>query len=235
MQRRHVFGVMLAFVLAGCAHYDSKGRAVRTGAARFDAQSVTAPGIAYTLESDGTWAGMDGDRYELVGDDLRKVGAFAPTPSLIRPSGWVTIDRRPDGLMYIPSYPGGRIWIFVTEDGDRIPAELEVPLYLATQLGLGGQWIDIRTPGSEDAGTPPVALRLRGPPGGWLRGEPGRGLRRSSLPGKADAGEDDQRAERDLGESRPPRAAVSRGLPRLGLSRASPLARRLADVQVVPR
>src|SRR5262249_36018087 len=154
MQRRHVFGVMLAFVLAGCAHYDSKGRAVRTGAARFDAQSVTAPGLAYTLESDGTWAGIDGDRYVLVGDDLRKVGAFWPTPSLIRPSGWVTIDRRPDGLMYIPSYPGGRVRISTTEDGQPIPSELEVPLYLAAQLGLGGHWIDIHTPGSEYAGIP---------------------------------------------------------------------------------
>ena len=157
MQRRHVFGVMLAFFAAGCAHYDNQGRAVRTGAARFDAQSVTAPGVAYTLESDGTWAGIDGDRYELVGDDLRKVGGFAPTPSLIRPSGWVTIDRRPDGLMYIPSYLGGRIWIFVSEDGQPIPAELEVPLYLAAQLGLGGQWIDIHTPGSEYAGIPLAA------------------------------------------------------------------------------
>jgi hypothetical protein len=154
MQGRHVFGVMLAFVVAGCAHYDSKGRAVRTGAARFDAQSVSAPGVVYTLESDGTWAGMGGDRYQLVGDDLRKVGAFGPTPSLIRPSGWVTIDRRPDGLMYIPSYPGGRIWTFVTEDGEPIPAELEIPLYLAAQLGLGGHWIDMFTPGSEYAGMP---------------------------------------------------------------------------------
>jgi hypothetical protein len=154
MQRRHVFGVMLAFVAAGCAHYDNKGRMVRTGPARFDAQSVSAPGTVYTLAADGTWAGISGDRYELVGDDLRKVGAFGPTPSLIRPSGWVTIDRRPDGLMYLPSYPGGRIWTFVTEDGQPIPAELEIPLYLAAQLGLGGQWIDMYTPGSEQAGVP---------------------------------------------------------------------------------
>jgi hypothetical protein len=154
MQGRHVFGVVLAFVLAGCAHYDNQGRAVRTGAAWFDAKSVSAPGIAYTLEGDGTWAGISGDRYELVGDDIRKVGAFGPTPSLIRPSGWVTIDRRPDGLMYLPSYSGGRIWTFVTEDGKPIPAELEVPLYLAAQLGLGGHWIDMVTPGSEYAGMP---------------------------------------------------------------------------------
>jgi len=154
MQRTHVFGAVLAFVVAGCAHYDQQGRAVRTGAARFDAQSVSAPGVVYTLESDGTWAGIGGDHYLRVGDDLRKEGAFGPTPSIIRPSGWVTIDRRPDGLMYIPSYPGGRIWTFVTEDGEPIPADLEIPLYFASQLGLGGHWIDITTPGSEQAGIP---------------------------------------------------------------------------------
>jgi hypothetical protein len=154
MQRTHVFWAVLAFVAAGCAHYDQQGRAVRTGPARFDARSVSAPGIVYTLSEDGSWAGMDGDRYERVGDDLRKVGAFAPTPSLIRPSGWVTIDHRPDGLMYLPSYPGGRMWTFVTEDGQPIPSELEIPLYLAAQLGLGGHWIDNYTPGSEQAGIP---------------------------------------------------------------------------------
>lgn len=154
MQRRQVFGVVLAFVMAGCAHYDQQGRAVRTGPARFDAQSVSAPGNVYTLERDGTWAGIYGDRYELVGDDIQKVGAFGPTPSIIPPSGWVTIDRRPDGLMYLPSYPGGQIWTFVTEDGQPIPTELEVPLYFAARLGLGGQWIDVHTPDSEQAGIP---------------------------------------------------------------------------------
>jgi hypothetical protein len=152
MKRSQVIGVVLALVATGCAHYDKQGHWVRTGPARFDAQSVSAPGIIYTLESDGTWAGLSGDRYERVGDDLRKVGAFGPTPSLIRPSGWVTIDRRPDGLMYLPSYPGGPIWTFVTEDGQPIPADLEAPLFLAATLGLGGQWVDLFTPGSEQAG-----------------------------------------------------------------------------------
>ena len=46
------------------------------------------------------------------------------------------------------------MWIFVTEDGDGIPAELQVPLYIAAQLGLGGHWIDLYTPGSEKAGIP---------------------------------------------------------------------------------
>jgi hypothetical protein len=155
MKRSHVLGLVLTFVVAGCAHYDSKGRAVRSGSTRFDAQSVsTAPPTIYTLAGDGTWAGMDGDRYELVGDDLRKVGAFGPTPSLIAPSGWVTIDRRPDGLMYTPSYLSAPIWTFVTEDGRPLPADLEVPLYLAARLGLSGQWIDLFTPGSEQAGIP---------------------------------------------------------------------------------
>lgn len=153
MKRIHLIGAA-ALAVAGCATYDREGRWVRTGPTRFDAHSVSASSIVYTLEDDGTWAGLGGDRYERVGDDLRKVGAFAPTPSLIRPSGWVTIDRRPDGLMYLPSYPGGRIWTFVTEDGRPIPADLEVPLYLAALLGLGGHWIDLYTPGSELAGVP---------------------------------------------------------------------------------
>ena len=61
--------MVLAFVATGCAHHDRQGHWVRSGPARFDAQSVSAPGIVYTLEEDGTWAGLDGDRYERVGDD----------------------------------------------------------------------------------------------------------------------------------------------------------------------
>src|SRR5262249_24263294 len=154
MTRTHVLGAALALVAAACAHHDSQGRRVRTGPARFDAQSVTAPGIAYTRSADGTWAGLQGDRYELVGDDLRKVGAFSPTPSLIAPSGWVTIDRLPNGFAYTPSYLSAPVWTFVTEDGQPIPADLEIPLYLAASLGLGGQWINISTPGSELTGLP---------------------------------------------------------------------------------
>jgi hypothetical protein len=154
MQATRVIGAVLAFVVAGCAHYDQQGRAVRTGPARFDAKSVTAPGISYTLQEDGAWAGLEGDRYERHGDDIRKIGGYSPTPSLIRAWGWVAIDERPGGLSYTPSYPGGAVWIFVTEDGDGIPAELQVPLYIAAQLGLGGHWIDLYTPGSEKAGIP---------------------------------------------------------------------------------
>ncbi|HUM12514.1 MAG TPA: hypothetical protein VLT82_16325 [Myxococcaceae bacterium] len=154
MKGTRVLALVLSFFAAGCAHYNSQGRAVRVGSVRFDARSVSAPNIVYTLEDDGTWAGMGGDRYQRLGDDLRKVGAFSPTPSLIRPSGWVTIDRRPDGLMYTPSYPGGAIWTFVTEDGRALPADLEIPLYLAAGIGLSGQWIDLHTPASEQAGIP---------------------------------------------------------------------------------
>ena len=110
MMRTQLLGAALALVVAGCAHYDAQGRAVRSGPARFDARSVTAPGVSYTLQPDGAWAGLQGDRYVMVGDDLRKEGAFSPTPSLIRPSSYVAVDRLPDGLSYTPSYPGGRIW-----------------------------------------------------------------------------------------------------------------------------
>lgn len=152
MNRMHVIGVALAVVTAGCA-YDAQGKRIRNGPARFDAHSVSSPkGGAYTLESDGTWAGLYGDRYERVGDSIRKVGAFGPTPSLITPSGWVEIDHLPDGLMYTPSYSSSGIWTFVTEDGKPIPQDLEVPLYLAARLGLGGQRVNVWTPADDDSG-----------------------------------------------------------------------------------
>jgi hypothetical protein len=155
MKRTHVIAVVLSLLATGCATYDSKGRAVRSGSTRFDANSVSAPpGLVYTRASDGSWGGMTGDRYERVGDDLRKVGAFGPTPSLITPSGWVTIDRRPDGLMYLPSYLSAPVWTFVTEDGRPLPSDLEIPLYLAARLGLSGQWVNLWTPDSEQAGIP---------------------------------------------------------------------------------
>jgi len=154
MKTKRLLGCALLLAATGCASYDSQGYRLRTTTTRFDAQSVTSPLASYTLESDGTWAGLRGDRYEKVGDDIRKVGAYGPTPSLIIPSGWVSIERRPDGLSFSPSYLSAPNWIFVTEDGGPIPQELEVPLYLATVLGLDGQWVDLWTPGSEAAGVP---------------------------------------------------------------------------------
>jgi len=140
MNRMHAVAVVLAAVTAGCSAHDAQGRVVRTGHARFDAQSVSSPKTVYTLESDGTWAGLSGDRYERVGDAIRKVGAFSATPSLIRPSAWVQIERLPNGVMYTPSYLSAPVWTFVTEDGKPLPEDLEVSLYLAARLGLGGQW-----------------------------------------------------------------------------------------------
>ncbi len=153
MHRATLVGVALALVSAGCAH-DSEGRWVRTGRIRFDARSVSGPGVMYSLGDDGTWAGMGGDRYVRDGDAIRKVGAFGPTPSIIRPSGEIRIERRPDGLVYTPSYLGAPIWTFVTEDGRPIPQEMEIPLYLTARLGLDGAWINQWTPGSELAGIP---------------------------------------------------------------------------------
>lgn len=150
MNRMHVIGLALAVVTAGCA-YDSSGRRIRNGAARFDAKSVSSPKTVYTLEGDGSWAGLHGDRYERVGDQIRKVGAFSSTPSLIRPSGWVEIEHLPDGLVYTPSYYSTGIWTFVTEDGKPLPADIEVPLYLATQLGLGGQSVNVWKQADDDS------------------------------------------------------------------------------------
>jgi len=152
MNRAHVVGVVLAVTaVAGCS-YNAEGYRLRTGGTRFDAQSVGAALNLYTLQEDGTWAGMSGDRYERMGDEIRKVGAFGPTPALIPPTGWVTIDRHPDGLSFTPSWLSGPIWTFVTQDGGPIPRNLEVPLYLAATMGLGGQWVGINVPGSELAG-----------------------------------------------------------------------------------
>ena len=147
----------------GCAH-DAEGHRVRSSTVRFDERSVSGPNISYTLEEDGTWAGMGGDRYALEGSEIRKVGAgFDHTGALIRPSGWVDIERRPDGLVYEPSWPTSTIWTFLTEDGQPIPRNLEVPLYLTARLGLSGAWVDLHVPGSEEAGVelkPDCALVL---------------------------------------------------------------------------
>jgi hypothetical protein len=152
MNTMRVLGSVLALAAMGCASYNSEGYRLRTTTTRFDAQSLTSPLASYTLAPDGTWGGLRGDRYEKVGDDIRKVGAYSPTPSLIRPSGWVSIDRRPDGVMFTPSWLSAPVWTFITEDGQAIPADLEVPLYLATVLGLDGHWVNLWTPGSEYAG-----------------------------------------------------------------------------------
>lgn len=149
---RSFIALTAVLVGSGCAH-DAEGHRLRSSTVRFDERSVSGPSIFYTLEEDGTWAGMSGDRYALEGSEIRKVGAgFDHTGALIRPSGWVDIERRPDGIVYEPSWPISTIWTFVTEDGQPIPRNLEVPLYLTAQLGLSGAWVNLHVPGSELAG-----------------------------------------------------------------------------------
>jgi len=149
---RSIIAVAAALLAAGCAH-DAEGHRVRSSTVRFDDRSVSGPGFSYTLEEDGTWAGMSGDRYVLDEEEIRKVGGgFDHTGALIRPSGWVDVQRRPDGLVYEPSWPTSTIWTFLTEDGQPIPRNLEVPLYLTARLGLSGTWVTLRIPGSELAG-----------------------------------------------------------------------------------
>ncbi|HEY1905676.1 MAG TPA: hypothetical protein VGG91_06525, partial [Myxococcaceae bacterium] len=142
--------VLVGAVLLGsaCAH-DSQGHRVRVSTIRFDDRSVSGPNVFYTREEDGTWAGKGGDRYLLDADEIRKVGAgFDRTGHLMPPAGWVEIDRRPDGIVYTPSWSTSRVWTFVTEDGQPIPRNLEVPLYLTARLGLAGAWVDLYVPGS---------------------------------------------------------------------------------------
>ena len=151
--RRQLIAVVVAAMSAGCAH-DPAGHEVRTGAARFDAHSVTSPKIVLTLESDGTWAQIGGNRYELVGDELRMVGGGAGRPGnfpLIRPYAYVRIDQLPNGVRYTPSYDSAT-WTFVTEDGKPLPRDLETPLYFAARVGLGGQWVNIWQPAQDDTG-----------------------------------------------------------------------------------
>ena len=151
MARLQVVGVAVAFLATACAH-DSEGRRIRSTTVRFDERSISGLGFSYTLEEDGTWAGGGSDRYERVGDEIRRVGSFEG--GLIRGSGSIAIERRPDGVQYVPSYPGGSIWTFVTADGQPIPEALEVPLYLVSQIGLAGTWIGLHNPESEKAGIP---------------------------------------------------------------------------------
>ncbi|MGZ6078258.1 MAG: hypothetical protein ACXWK6_10675, partial [Myxococcaceae bacterium] len=135
---------------------------------------MTSPKGAYTLAGDGSWGGLLGDRYERVYDAIRKVDGFSGTPSLILPSGNVRIERLPDGVMYVPSYYSAGVWIFVTEDGKPLPETLEVPLYLAARLGLGGQWVNVWDPNDDaaprvDADCGLVLFELQGRQvAGWL-------------------------------------------------------------------
>lgn len=138
-----ILGAALAMVVAGCAH-DGEGHRIRTGNIRFDAQSVTGPGLIISRNSDGTWGAF---RVEKVGNQIR--GGFWGALGFY---GWVEVETLPDGIKYTPSSYWGPIWTFITADGKPLPADLEIPLWLAAGYGLGGQWVTIRTPGSEVAG-----------------------------------------------------------------------------------
>jgi len=141
---RLIASVVAVAVMAGCAH-DAEGHRIRTGNVRFDAHSVsTQVGTVITLNSDGTWGAF---RIQRVGDQIR--GDFAGAAGYY---GYVQVDRLPNGVMYSPSSYRGAIWTFVTEDGQPIPADLEIPLYLAARQGLPGQWVSIWRPARDFRG-----------------------------------------------------------------------------------
>ncbi len=125
--------------LAGCAHQTEEWP-TRTGVLRFDEKSVTSPYVSYSRTSDGAFVGLHGERYERVGDTLRATGS--PGPELPRPiilsTGFVRIERIPNGLVYTPSYDTVPVWAFVTEDGKPLPEAIEIPLYLAARIHLSG-------------------------------------------------------------------------------------------------
>src|SRR5215472_9529141 len=127
-------GSVVFLVLAACAHTDDGAR-VRTGNVRFDANSVSSPRFSVRKASDGAWRSSKGWALVQEGDVLRYEG----TPYSVQ------ITRRPDGLLYEPSWVRGASWTFVTEDGQPIAPELEAPLYIATRAGLSGQWLALWT------------------------------------------------------------------------------------------
>ena len=131
-----LLGVAVCSLLSACAH-QTDVYPIRTGVLRFDERSVTSPHVSFTRTSDGSWVGLDGERYERDGDTLRVVGPGTNlnTP-IIRSTGYVRIERLPNGLVYTPSYATGTVWTFVTEDGKPRPEDLEIPLYLAARINL---------------------------------------------------------------------------------------------------
>lgn len=132
MTRLQLIAVGAAVMMAaGCAH-DVQGHPVHAGDVRVAAQSVSTPSGTVTLNSDGTWGAS---RVGLVGDQIRSSYALGTEGY----HGYVQVKRLPDGIMYTPSDNRLPIWTFVTEDRKPIPADLEVPLYLAASQGLGVQ------------------------------------------------------------------------------------------------
>ena len=143
---RGVVGGLLVFGLGGCAHYGPDGTWERTGDARFDAKSVTTPTDSYNLLTDGTWAGSRGDRYVVRDGALQAVAPFASSGPIIGGQTRVWIDREGDGVRFTPTSSRAEHWTFVTEDGKGIPSDLEVPLYIDANLGLGGLWVTYSDP-----------------------------------------------------------------------------------------
>ena len=150
MNRRELAAVLVSVLaVAGCAH-DTEGHAVRTGNTRFDATSVSAAhGPVITRNSDGTWGAS---RLERVGDRIQP--RFGPAFGYW---AYVEVTQLPNGLRYTPSSYAMKIWTFVTEDGKPIPEDLEIPLYLAANNGMGGTWVNIWEPARDDTGPRPVA------------------------------------------------------------------------------
>lgn len=142
---RGVVAGCLALGLVGCAT-SSDGTRERTGLARFDASSVSSPTASYSLQSDGTWAGMRGDRYMVKNDEIQAVAPFATSGPIVGGSTKIFIDRDDNGLHFTPTAGQSPNWTFVTEDGGAIPRDLEVPLYIAARLGLGGLWVTYHDP-----------------------------------------------------------------------------------------
>ena len=142
---RGVVGGLLVVGLGACATAND-GVRERVGDARFDAKSVTTPTDSYFLLSDGTWAGSRGDRYWVQDGALQAVAPFASSGPIVGGQTRVWIDREGDGVSFTPTSSRAEHWTFVTEDGSAIPKDLEVPLYIAANLGLGGLWVTYHDP-----------------------------------------------------------------------------------------
>ena len=179
------------------------GRWVRSGDIRFDERSITGPNVTLTLEDDGTWSHITSSEETR----FRFVGAGSRRASSEPRAGWTSSGVRTVSS-YEPSWPISNIWTFVTEDGQPIPRNLEVPLYLVAQLGLVGSSSRHPHPrigagrGGGEAGLLAHPLRVTGPSGRGLGTRKGAVCPEPRYPAGR-AGPARRRPERGLGEPVP--------------------------------
>jgi len=118
---RSIIAVAVVLLAIGCAH-TADGHRVRASTVRFDERSISGPNISYTLEVDGTWAGMGGDRHALEGSEIRKVAAgFDHTGALVRPSAGWGVELKPDCALVLFELQGRQVAGWAARKGAVYP------------------------------------------------------------------------------------------------------------------